>query len=204
MSANIIIYNASAGSGKTYQLSLNYLKLLNQLQKEGIFNLKNLLAIAFTNKASFEMKERIISFLKEISNNTERGKLLSKETGITSEIANNLLEEIFLNYDSFQIKTIDSFLLNLYKALSYELDILSDFQIKTYIEEDLIEKALNKLFEEAKQKEELLSFLETFVNYLFETEDKLKIDMKNKLVKSLEKILQKITYKKELIRALSI
>lgn len=204
MSANIIIYNASAGSGKTYQLSLNYLKLLNQLQKEGIFNLKNLLAIAFTNKASFEMKGRIISFLKEISNNTERGKLLSKETGITSEIADNLLEEIFLNYDSFQIKTIDSFLLNLYKALSYELDILSDFQIKTYIEEDLIEKALNKLFEEAKQKEELLSFLETFVNHLFETEDKLKIDIKNKLVKSLEKILQKITYKKELIRTLSI
>jgi len=63
MSANIIIYNASAGSGKTYQLSLNYLKLLNQLQKEGIFNLKNLLAIAFTNKASFEMKERKNNFI---------------------------------------------------------------------------------------------------------------------------------------------
>ncbi len=204
MSANIIIYNASAGSGKTYQLALNYLKLLNQLQKEGNLNLKNLLAITFTNKASFEMKERIISFLKEIFKQTEKGRILSEETGISPEVAEFLLEEILLKYDSFQVKTIDSFLLNLYRALSYELDMPSDFQIKTYIEDSLIEKALNKLFESAQQKEELLKFLEDFVDYLFSTEEKLKIDMKNKLIKLVERIFQKITYKRELIETLEI
>lgn len=204
MSANIIIYNASAGSGKTYQLALNYLKLLNRLYQEGEFNLKNLLAITFTNKASFEMKERIISFLKEIFKQTERGKILSEETGISPEKAEIFLEEIFLKYDSFQIKTIDSFLLNLYRALSYELDMPTDFQIRTYIEETLIEKALNKLFEDTKKIEGLLNFLENFVDHLFTTEEKLKIDIKNKLIKFSEKIFEKITYKKELLDVLEV
>lgn len=202
MSANIIIYNASAGSGKTYQLALNYLKLLSHLSVGEEFKFKNLLAITFTNKASFEMKERIISFLKEIFKQTERGKNLCEETGITPKKAEIILEELFLKYDSLQIKTIDSFLLNLYRALSYELDMPADFQIKTYIEESLIEKALNRLFEEAKEKEELLEFLENFVDYLFTNEDKLQIDMKNRLIKLTEKIFQKITYKKELIDTL--
>ena len=202
MSANIIIYNASAGSGKTYQLALNSLILLNQLSQKENFNFKNFLAITFTNKASFEMKERIILFLKEIIKRTEKGKVLSEETGISPEKAESILEEIFLKYDYLQIKTIDSFLLNLYRALSYELDMPSDFQIKTYIEESLIEKALNRLFEEAKQKEELLSFLEGFVEQLFANEEKLKIDMKNKLIRFTEKIFQNVTYKKELISVL--
>ncbi|PMP65655.1 MAG: hypothetical protein C0190_06500 [Thermodesulfobacterium geofontis] len=204
MSANIIIYNASAGSGKTYQLALNYLKLLNKLYQEREFNLKNLLTITFTNKASFEMKERIILFLKEICKQTERGKLLFEETGISPEKAETFLEEIFLKYDSLQIRTIDSFLLSLYRALSYELDMPTDFQIKTYIEESLIEKALNKLFEDTKNIEGLFNFLEKFVDHLFVTEDKLKIDIKNKLIKFSEKIFEKITYRKELLEVLGI
>jgi len=202
MSDNIIIYNASAGSGKTYQLALNYLKLLNKIYEEGEFNLKNLLAITFTNKASFEMKERIISFLKEIYQQTEKGKIKTYETGISRERAEILLEEIFLKYDSLQIKTIDSFLLNLYRALSYELDMPTDFQIKTYLEERLIEKALNKLFESAKKIEGLLNFLENFVDHLLANEKKLRIDMKNKLIRDSEKIFQKVTYKKELLETL--
>jgi len=202
MSDNIIIYNASAGSGKTYQLALNYLKLLNKIYKEGDFSLKNLLAITFTNKASFEMKERIISFLKEIYQQTEKGKIKAYETGISQERAGILLEEIFLKYDSFQIKTIDSFLLNLYRALSYELDMPTDFQIKTYLEESLIEKALNKLFESAKKIEGLLNFLEDFVDHLLANEEKLRIDMKNKLIRDSEKIFQKVTYKKEFLETL--
>ena len=204
MTDNIIIYNASAGSGKTYQLALNYLKILNKIYEKGEFNLKSLLAITFTNKASFEMKERIISFLKEIYKQTEKGKIKTYETGISSERAEFFLEEIFLNYDSFQIKTIDSFLLNLYRALSYELDMPADFQIKTYIEKNLIEKALNEIFEAAKKTEGLLKFLENFVDYLLTNEEKLRIDIKNKLIKDSEKIFQKITYKKELLDTLGV
>ncbi len=201
MSANIVIYNASAGSGKTYQLSLNYLKLLKDLSNN---NLKNLLAITFTNKAAFEMKERVIQFLKEIIKNTERGKALKKELNFSEKEAEALLEEIFLNYDNFQVKTIDSFLLNLYKALAYELNLISDFQIKRYIDESLIEKALERVFEEAYQNKNLFLFLESFVEHLLKTQKQLKIDIKNKLVKSLETILHKITYKKELIEAINI
>jgi len=203
MSANIIIYNASAGSGKTYQLSINYLKLLKKLQPSLFKSPKNILAITFTNKAAFEMKERIITFLKEISKKTKRGKYLSEEIGIDSQIAEKILEEIFLNYDNLQIKTIDSFLLLLYKALSYELGIVSNFQIKPYIEENFIEKALNKIFEEAKNDKTLFSFLEILVNYFFYKKDKVKIDIKNTLIKFVKDIFQKITYKKELASILN-
>ena len=203
MSANIIIYNASAGSGKTYQLSVNYLKLLNRIQQNSAFGLKNILAITFTNKAAFEMKERVIQFLKEIIKNTPKGESLKKELNIDSKRAEEILNEIFLNYDAFQIKTIDSFLLNLYRALAYELNLISDFQIKKYVDESLIEKALDKLFEEAYQNKYLMEFLEKFIDFLLETEDKLKIDIKNKLINSLEKVLQNLTYKREFIQAIN-
>ncbi len=204
MSANIIIYNASAGSGKTYQLSINYLKLLKELQQNSFGITKNIFAITFTNKAAFEMKERIITFLKEICKGTQKGKYLSEEIGISSQIAENILQEIFLNYDNLQIKTIDSFLLTLYKALAYELGIISDFQIKSYIEENLIEKALNKIFEEAKKNKEFFNFLENLVNRLFYKEEKVKIDIKNKLIEFVKDIFQKITYKKEFSSILNI
>ena len=59
----LFIYNSSAGSGKTYTLVLEYLKLV--LKKPSLF--KKILAITFTNKATAEMKERIISALSELA-----------------------------------------------------------------------------------------------------------------------------------------
>ena len=64
-SSSFYIYNASAGSGKTYSLVKAYLKLLIQSQKADFF--KHILAITFTNKAVAEMKVRIIETLKEFS-----------------------------------------------------------------------------------------------------------------------------------------
>ena len=57
------IYNASAGSGKTYTIVKEYLKILFKSKNKEPF--KQILAITFTNKAVNEMKERIIETLKE-------------------------------------------------------------------------------------------------------------------------------------------
>ena len=59
------IYNASAGSGKTFTLVKQYLKILLKSDKKGGF--KKLLALTFTNKAVGEMKDRIINTLKGIA-----------------------------------------------------------------------------------------------------------------------------------------
>ncbi|RLG12829.1 hypothetical protein DRN73_01220 [Candidatus Pacearchaeota archaeon] len=190
MSANIILYNASAGSGKTYRLAIEYLKILKKLQGSSF---KNILAITFTNKACYEMKERILSFLKSIVLQNEKGKKLTEEIDITSEEADTLLRDIFLDYDKFQIKTIDSFLLNLYKALAYEMDLFSDFKIKTYLDEKTIEKALNILLEEAFQKHDLLNYLEKFLEYVFKVEEGIKINIKNQLISKIQELIRKTT-----------
>ncbi|MGE4347853.1 MAG: UvrD-helicase domain-containing protein, partial [Flavobacteriaceae bacterium] len=59
------IYNASAGSGKTYTLVKEYLKIILSSKRDDAY--KNILAITFTNKAVEEMKSRIVSALKAFS-----------------------------------------------------------------------------------------------------------------------------------------
>ncbi len=194
---NVIFYTASAGSGKTYQLSVVYLKLLKSLFEKGNLSLKPILGITFTNKACFEMKERIIQFLKEIALNTEKGKILKSQTGISSELAEKFLDEIFLNYDEFQIKTIDSFLLHLYRGLAYELGLVADFRVKTYIEESYMEKALNRIFEIAQREKELEKFLEKFTDHILETEEQLKMNIKPRLISGLKQLVEKSTYNRE-------
>lgn len=199
--STIIIYNASAGSGKTYQIALSYLHLLSYFKKD---HLRNLIAITFTNKAAFEMKERVINFLKEIVKQTKKGKDLSQKTSITPEQASELLEHIFLNYEFLQIKTIDSFLLVLYRALAYELGISANFQVKRYIDENLIEKALTELYEDAIKNTALKIFLEHFLEHLILTSDKLRLNFRGVLVRTLTTLVEKITYHKSFLDCLEL
>ena len=71
-SANYTIYNASAGSGKTYSLVKAYLRIILGSKQPDLF--RQLLAITFTNKAVFEMKNRIIELLGVFSED----KMLTK------------------------------------------------------------------------------------------------------------------------------
>ncbi|MBK8806316.1 MAG: UvrD-helicase domain-containing protein [Bacteroidales bacterium] len=99
----LTVYTASAGSGKTYTLTKEYLMLLFKHQNA----FKNTLAVTFTNKASGEMKERIInqlyqlsiggnsSYTQEIMNNFS----LSKEQVIKK--AEQILQELLHNYSYF-------------------------------------------------------------------------------------------------------
>ncbi|NPA40639.1 MAG: UvrD-helicase domain-containing protein [Thermodesulfobacteria bacterium] len=200
---SVIIYNASAGSGKTYTLSLQYLNILKEIFDTSTPSLKSILAITFTNKAAFEMKERIVQFLKEIALETPKGNELKDKLNLSSKQAEELLNHIFLNYDEFQIKTIDSFLLNVYRAVAYELGLLSDFTVKNYLEDSLIEKALEAIFEKADEDKKLIEFFDEFVEMLFSTEKSLKIDIKSKFVRFSNELIKALTYKKELVELLN-
>ena len=70
MSDNLKIYRASAGSGKTFTLALEYIKLL--INNPGSY--RNILAVTFTNKATAEMKERILSKLYGVANRLDDAK----------------------------------------------------------------------------------------------------------------------------------
>ncbi|MDR3049409.1 MAG: UvrD-helicase domain-containing protein [Elusimicrobiota bacterium] len=124
----IISVQASAGSGKTYNLAKRYIELLFDDNKS-----KNIIAVTFANKASIEMKQRVLDYLKKGALGMECGGIfddlnLSKKA-ISIKSA-KLLDEIINNYDDFHISTIDSFKNYILKACAINLDISPNFQIK--------------------------------------------------------------------------
>jgi len=130
------ILSASAGSGKTHQLVLEYLTiLLKDLQYKRKY--KSIVAMTFTNKAASEMKERILSTLfglaYEDPSNTKIAHMkaeLEKETGLSSvELAKRsklALEGILHAYEDFHVSTIDKFNLRLIRSFSRDLDLPAD------------------------------------------------------------------------------
>lgn len=134
------VYKSSAGSGKTFTLVKEYLKIALSDEHSPPRLYKKILAITFTNKAAAEMKERIIKALKMLSVNNP-GKevallnILQKElnlpTHIIAERAEKVLEAILHNYSDFGIGTIDSFVHKVIRTFAFDLKIPINFNIET-------------------------------------------------------------------------
>jgi ATP-dependent exoDNAse (exonuclease V) beta subunit len=134
---NFIVYKSSAGSGKTFTLVKEYLKL-SLADKHNLSKAyKGILAVTFTNKAASEMKWRIIKALKEISSgsNAMISQLIAAELIISeSELkkrAEIVLTDILHNYSDFSIGTIDSFTHRIIRTFALDLKLPINFQIET-------------------------------------------------------------------------
>ena len=122
---HVTILKASAGSGKTYSLTERFVQFLLS-GKIPQNHLRNILAITFSNNAAKEMKERILSWLKDIYfKDTEKIKELAEIVSLKEEQladkAGVKIDEILKNYTEFQVKTIDSFMTSIYKASAINL-----------------------------------------------------------------------------------
>jgi len=131
------IYNASAGSGKTFTLVKEYLKIILGSPHPNHF--KSVLAITFTNKAVNEMKERILINLKSFSD-TKEGiagnamfhavandlKISDKEL---SSRATRTLNKILQHYALFDIVTIDKFNHRLLRTFAHDLKLPVNFEV---------------------------------------------------------------------------
>lgn len=146
MNSRLVIYKASAGSGKTFTLAANYISHL-LVNPEAY---RHLLAVTFTNKATGEMKERILSQLYGISRKLEesdsyldKAQELLREAGYTEDIHHQALTEerlrdnagkaltsILHNYSFFRIETIDSFMLGILRGLAKELELGQGMEIE--------------------------------------------------------------------------
>ena len=169
------IYNASAGSGKTFNLVKEYLILL--LTSGNHDSYKNILAITFTNKAVNEMKSRIVDRLIEFSDKEK----INKDSAIIKEIikhtklsvnsinikSNQILKHLLKNYAAFEISTIDKFTQRIVRSFSYELNIDAKYEVEID-EEDLLEKAVDKLISKTGEDSELTKI---FIDYAFEKAD---------------------------------
>ena len=107
------IYRASAGSGKTFRLTKDYIHLLFNPKKERTH--RRILAVTFTNKATDEMKTRILKELHALSQGEKSAyrQGLMKEFEMSEEVVNDrarkILTTILHDYSSFTISTIDRF-----------------------------------------------------------------------------------------------
>ncbi len=142
------IYSASAGSGKTFSLVIEYLKKL----LENPYSYRNILAVTFTNKSTNEMKTRILSTLYGLATNQSHtedylAKLKEKTNKSEQEIrekSKDILKTILHDYTHFNIETIDSFLQKVLKNLTKEVGVGSRFDL-ILDESDYLEKAIEKL-----------------------------------------------------------
>lgn len=128
----LTICKASAGSGKTHMLTSEYLKL--------IFNpnirFRNILAVTFTNKATAEMRERILEAVSAIANGNESDyendlcKTFSYSHDTLRSKAKILLKQMLNQYSYFKVSTIDSFFQQVIKSITYELGLDTGFSLE--------------------------------------------------------------------------
>lgn len=164
----LILQRASAGSGKTYTLALTYIRLListsdgnggSRLRTDSELtnSMSHILAVTFTNKATNEMKHRIIERLSELANDvpgtdTTYLKDLMAEFHATEEKIRSrcaiALRHLLNDYSNFQISTIDSFFQGVLRTFTYEAEISDNYQVEldsAYLSALAIETLLAKI-----------------------------------------------------------
>ena len=162
----LTIYKASAGSGKTFTLSVEYIKLLIKDPQ----SYRSTLAVTFTNKATEEMKLRILSQLygiwKLLPDSKSYIDKIKEDLDVTeeymSERAGIALHNIVHNYSYFHIETIDSFFQSVLRNLARELDLTANLRIELndyQIERNAVDELINSLDENS----ELLTWIMEYI-----------------------------------------
>jgi len=163
---------ASAGSGKTRTLTLRYLQLL--LSKRIPHNdLRNILAITFTNNAAAEMKQRVLKYLKAIV--LGKGEVPSEMEGLVGmrgqelrDRADFVLEMILERFSDFQVRTIDSFLISVFQSTALEFGYAQSIDV-LFNSDKLLAEAIAEFTHDAKAQTQYGDLLEQLVTIIEQT-----------------------------------
>ena len=165
----LTVYKASAGSGKTFTLATEYIKLLVM----NPMSYRTILAVTFTNKATEEMKMRILSQLygiwKLLPDSSDYLDHIVEATGLSapqvSRQAGEALHQLLHNYSYFRVETIDTFFQSVLRNLARELDLtanlrigLNDYQVE--------EQAVDQLIDSLTHTDVMLQWI---LKYIMET-----------------------------------
>lgn len=176
MSSSYSVISASAGSGKTYTLVQRILMICLRYpdQQDSI---RQILALTFTNKAANEMKERILSWLKNFSSEEYRNsrdlaniqrKLEEENIKVSLDElhvrSKKLLDYILHHYSTLNIGTIDKFNSKLVRSFSYELGLAQNFNLEIQAE-PLLNEAVDRMLNEIGEDEKISEAFMDFVNY---------------------------------------
>ena len=148
---SLTIYKASAGSGKTYRLAMDYINLLlnNPASYESI------LAVTFTNKATAEMKRRILMELWAVTQDSERSL---KERNNARQALSLLLE----NYHFFRVQTIDTFFQNVLRNLAHELQLNANLRV-SLSNDEVVSEAVDDLIDTLADDKKLRRIVMNYV-----------------------------------------
>jgi ATP-dependent helicase/nuclease subunit A len=169
---HVTILKASAGSGKTYSLTERFVQFLLS-GKIPQNHLRNILAITFSNNAAKEMKERILSWLKDLyfkdsEKIEEISEIVSLKQEHLAEKAGAKIDEILKNYTEFQVKTIDSFMTSIYRASAINLGYTPDFDI-VMAPENIMAYAFNRFLRGVRERTPEARFLEKLLEIILES-----------------------------------
>ena len=190
------IYKASAGSGKTFTLAVEYIALL----AEDPTAYRNILAVTFTNKATAEMKQRILSTLYGMAQGlasadkymdavmTKLTQGNSQLSTINSQLlrrrAKEALENIIHDYSRFHVETIDSFFQGIVRELANELELSTNLKVELN-DEDVLSEAVDRIVENLREESSefrtIIDFIEEKIreNHAWQVEETVKEFGKN-------------------------
>lgn len=164
---NFVVYRSSAGSGKTYTLVRDYIRMA--LSSNTPTGFRHILAITFTNKAAAEMKDRVLKQLAALGENPEHelmGFLTSElkiEVATVQKRAKETLSFMLHNYAELSICTIDKFMHQLVRAFSRDLMLNYDFDVETD-RTPLVEESVAKMLEQVGRDAFITEVLVDFVS----------------------------------------
>ena len=162
----LTVYKASAGSGKTFALAVQYIKLVVQNPQA----YRNILAATFTNKATEEMKTRILSQLYGIWKQLPDSDIYMQEVcqkldaspEFVSQRAGIALELLLHNYNHFRVMTIDTFFQSVLRNLAHELDLTANLRIGLN-DSQVEEMAVDQMLDDLKTTDVMLQWILKYI-----------------------------------------
>lgn len=169
----LLVYKASAGSGKTFTLAVRYICQLIEDPRA----YRRILAVTFTNKATAEMKSRILEQLYGLAHNlkssegylNELHKLTGKSRDEIQKSAGEALRNIIHDYSRFRIETIDSFFQSVMKNLARELELGANLNIELN-NKDVLSDAVDSMIENLNRKSPVLGWLLEYIEEQIEND----------------------------------
>lgn len=174
----LTIYKASAGSGKTYNLALTYIRhlltdpsapvhSLRPYKGAAVRNHRSILAITFTNAATEEMKTRIIKRLAQLAENPAESDYYNTLNGtgadsfkvepeVLKAAAAHALSELLYDYSAFNVSTIDSFFQTVLRTFAREVDRQGDYEL-SLDQKTIIPAVINLMLEELNRNPDPLN-----------------------------------------------
>ena len=169
--SHLTVYKASAGSGKTFRLAVQYITMLVKQPED----YRHILAVTFTNKATAEMKQRILAQLYGIGHNLpgsagyydEVKKAVTFNEQTVRHNALLALDMILQDYGHFRVETIDSFFQTVLRSLARELHIGANLTLELDTEmviDEAVDSFLATVEQDSKDKRNIMEFVQNNID----------------------------------------